>query len=541
MIAAIRPMRYSQKTKLLLMVAMTIIAVIAVYTWLVVDLQSRSLNQFHQLIREQAATSLKDEWHHKTRAMSQTVADLLVHPVYTLDIFETNNIVKSIQRQAVVLYIYVVDRGGRVLGDGDRQNRRLGQTLKNDSPPIREIAHAWKRQGVLDVLEISAPLRLGEEILGTVVIGFPTHEIDTGTRKLDRQLDVLFQNSLRDILSKMLAYGAVIVLIGILVAWLVARGMTRPLLKLAEETRKISAGNFDVQLKVDSQDELGALNRSFILMSRELHRREKSLNQARGDLERKKEAAEAANLAKSEFLANMSHELRTPLNHIIGFTELVVDQHFGPLNETQADYLNDVRHSSQHLLELINDILDLSKVEAGKMVVDPTEFPLAEVLQGSLTMVREKSLKRCIRLELDTRRAPEAIRADKRKFKQILYNLLSNAVKFTPDGGKVSLTAAQVPGCNGDGPLLEVGVQDTGIGIAGEDLERIFQSFEQVERSAARHFDGTGLGLTLSRRLVELHGGRIAAESEGPGRGSRFVFTLPVDGERGQTRMTGTS
>ncbi len=541
MIAAIRPMRYSQKTKLLLMVAMTIIAVIAVYTWLVVDLQSRSLNQFNQLIREQAATSLKDEWHRKTRAMSQTVADLLVHPVYTLDIFETNNIVKSIQRQAVVLYIYVVDRGGRVLGDGDRQNRRLGQTLKNDSPPIREIAHAWKRQGVLDVLEISAPLRLGEEILGTVVIGFPTHEIDTGTRKLDRQLDVLFQNSLRDILSKMLAYGAVIVLIGILVAWLVARGMTRPLLKLAEETRKISAGNFDVQLKVDSQDELGALNRSFILMSRELHRREKSLNQARGDLERKKEAAEAANLAKSEFLANMSHELRTPLNHIIGFTELVVGQHFGPLNETQADYLNDVRHSSQHLLELINDILDLSKVEAGKMVVDPTEFPLAEVLQGSLTMVREKSLKRGIRLELDTRRAPEAIRADKRKFKQILYNLLSNAVKFTPDGGTVSLTATRIPGNNGDGPLLEVGVQDTGIGIAGEDLERIFQSFEQVERSAARHFDGTGLGLTLSRRLVELHGGRIAAESEGPGRGSRFVFTLPVDGERGQTRMTGTS
>jgi signal transduction histidine kinase len=251
-------------------------------------------------------------------------------------------------------------------------------------------------------------------------------------------------------------------------------------------------------------------------------------------------AADKANQAKSEFLANMSHELRTPLNHIIGFTELVADRHFGPLNETQADYLQDVLNSSQHLLELINDILDLSKVEAGKMAVDPSEFQLLEVLEGSLTMVKEKSLKHGIQLELDTQQAPATLRADKRKFKQILYNLLSIAVKFTPDGGRVSLAAAAHPGHNGDGAAVAFSVQDSGIGIAPDDLERIFNTFEQVESSAARQFDGTGLGLALSRRLVEMHGGRIWAESEGPDQGSRFVFTLPVDTIVEPNQMTGT-
>ncbi len=268
------------------------------------------------------------------------------------------------------------------------------------------------------------------------------------------------------------------------------------------------------------------------------------------DLVNAKDEAEAASRAKSEFLANMSHELRTPLNHIIGFTELVVDKQCGDLNEVQGEYLNDALQSSRHLLSLINDILDLSKVEAGRLELEVAEIHLRMLLEGSLSMVKEKAMKHRIRLLSDINGIPEAIQADERRLKQILYNLLSNAVKFTPDGGSVTLSARyltfrdgqwltrdeQPVGLpldrddqlmRGEG-LIDISVQDTGIGIKGEDLQRIFAPFEQVEGSSSRRFAGTGLGLSLTKRLVERHGGRIWAESEGEGKGSTFRFFIPL-------------
>jgi PAS domain S-box-containing protein len=242
------------------------------------------------------------------------------------------------------------------------------------------------------------------------------------------------------------------------------------------------------------------------------------------EIRRAKEAAETANRTKSDFLANMSHELRTPLNHIIGFTEMVVDKRLGDLKTRQQKYLNNVLQSGWHLLSLVNDILDLSKVEAGKLELVPGPVNLKHLLQNSLVMVKEKAAKHGIRLSLDVDGVPESITADERKLKQILYNLLSNAVKFTPDRGRVQCEA-RLADENRD---IEISVTDTGIGIQPDDLKRIFDPFEQVDGSSSRRFEGTGLGLSLTKKLVELHGGRIWAESDGVGKGAAFRFTIPL-------------
>jgi signal transduction histidine kinase len=260
-----------------------------------------------------------------------------------------------------------------------------------------------------------------------------------------------------------------------------------------------------------------------------------------------KKGAEAASRAKSDFLANMSHEVRTPLNHIIGFTELVVDRQCGDLNEVQEEYLKDVLTSSRHLLSLINDILDLSKVEAGKLDLEVGEIHLRRLLEGSLDMVKEKALKHRIRLLTKMDGIPEAIQADERKLKQILYNLLSNAVKFTPDGGVVTLAACRLFSQDSQwrseegrvepipfapssaGEWVKISVRDTGVGLKAEDLDRIFTPFEQADNSASRRYQGTGLGLSLTRRLVELHGGKIWAETGGEGKGSSFHMILLKD------------
>jgi PAS domain S-box-containing protein len=234
--------------------------------------------------------------------------------------------------------------------------------------------------------------------------------------------------------------------------------------------------------------------------------------------------AEAANLAKSEFLANMSHELRTPLNAIIGFSEVLADQIFGNLNDKQLRHVGHVVNSGHHLLQVINEILDLSKVESGTMELRPDRTDVPELMENALMMIRETALKNGLRtkLRVDEEFAGTYVYVDQVKMKQILFNLLSNAARFTPEGGTIELEARR----NND--LLQVRVADTGIGVEQKDRERIFRSFEQVDSSYARRQQGTGLGLTLTKRLVELHGGRIWVESEGDGKGSTFTFEIPT-------------
>jgi len=287
------------------------------------------------------------------------------------------------------------------------------------------------------------------------------------------------------------------------------------------------------------------------MRSQELEKEIEVRKMAEEELKAAKNEAENANEAKSDFLANMSHELRTPLNHIIGFTELVVDKNFGDLNEIQEEYLNDSLNSSKHLLSIINDILDLSKVEAGKMDLVLSDISLKTLLKNSQTLISERAAIQGIQISTDIKEIPDTIKADERKLKQILYNLLSNAVKFTPRDGLVHLSACHLRMDNKQhlirqdgselaltmtgerGPMthrdfIEISVSDTGIGIKPEDLDCIFDPFEQVENRTSRRFQGTGLGLSLTQSLVELHGGKIWAESDGEGKGSTFRFVIPV-------------
>jgi len=239
------------------------------------------------------------------------------------------------------------------------------------------------------------------------------------------------------------------------------------------------------------------------------------------EIQDKSRQLEVANQHKSEFLANMSHELRTPLNAIIGFSEVLLERLFGELNEKQDDYLKDIHSSGRHLLNLINDILDLSKVEAGRMELDVSTFDLPTAIANAMTLIRERAQRHGIAMAQDV--APELgdVVADERKFKQILLNLLSNAVKFTPDGGRIDVSARRI-----DDNII-VAVHDTGIGIAAEDQDAVVEEFRQVGRHYTSKQEGTGLGLALTRRFVELHGGRISVEST-PGRGSTFTFTIPI-------------
>jgi len=238
------------------------------------------------------------------------------------------------------------------------------------------------------------------------------------------------------------------------------------------------------------------------------------------EIEQKSRQLEAASRHKSEFLANMSHELRTPLNAVIGFSEVLGEKMFGELNEKQNEYVDDIHSSGQHLLSLINDILDLSKIEAGRMELELAKFDLPLAVENAITLVRERATRHGVSLHREIDKDLGDFVGDERKIKQVLLNLLSNAVKFTPEGGRIEIKAIPVDGS------VQISVSDTGIGITPEDQATIFEEFRQVGTADAQKHEGTGLGLTLAKKFVELHGGRIWVESE-VGKGSTFTFTLP--------------
>ncbi len=292
-------------------------------------------------------------------------------------------------------------------------------------------------------------------------------------------------------------------LLGFVLSW----SLTRPIQRIDARLAAISSGDFSGHVDVGNRDELGALATN--------------VNRMNDELRRLYSEYEAASRHKSEFLANMSHELRTPLNAIIGFSQVLRDGMFGEVNEKQSEYLDDIITSGNHLLSLINDVLDLSKVEAGQVELEMAPFSLQDALERGLVVVRERASGEGVNVTLAADADANMVEGDERRIQQVIFNLLSNAVKFTPSGGDVDVTTARV---NGE---VWISVTDTGPGIAPEDHERLFDEFQQADAGIEQR-EGTGLGLSLSKRLVELHGGHIWVESE-LGKGSTFTFTLPAE------------
>jgi signal transduction histidine kinase len=403
--------------------------------------------------------------------------------------------------------VYVVDGADQVVAHPDA-TITLRHTDLSLYPPLRELRIAAK-DTVARMIE--APGLEG----GMVLI--------SAAPILSAQWLVVTEQPKAEVLAPVyesLARSAVLLICGLLAAillsYFLARRLSRPILEVRKGAERVASGEFSARIDVKTGDEVEALANEFNRMAEQLQDYTTGLERKVAE---KTFELETANRHKSEFLANMSHELRTPLNAVIGFSDALKEKMFGELNAKQLEYVQDIHASGQHLLSLINDILDLSKIEAGRMELDPQAFDVAAALDNCRTLIRERARGRGLRLSFGVPDNLGQWVGDARKFKQIVLNLLSNAVKFTPPGGEVSLAARNEP------DALVVAVTDTGPGIAPADQAIIFEEFRQL-KVLGDPKEGTGLGLALTRRLVELHGGTIRVESA-KGRGATFTVRFP--------------
>jgi signal transduction histidine kinase len=469
--------------------------------------------------------------------------------------FLLKQLVEGIIREEDVLYAVLLSYSGEVVAAAHSQQlaaipprtapRESFQSVSWTDPLTHAYQILW---GGVVIYEITYPIktkqvrREREEIglaLDTALRegGLSGSERAIGLAAVGMSLSLKQVNqTIVSIFRSIALLTALVILAGVGVTVFLVKIIAGPVKQLAEATRQIAEGDLKFHVGIKSRDEIGELAASFNRMASSVEQRENELRAHADELDRLNRQLvhqqeelrqinsklEAASRHKSQFLANMSHELRTPLNAILGFAGILANESLAPPGAAERkEFLTNIASSGKHLLGLINEVLDLSKIEAGKVEINLERFSVSEVLDGVRQIVEPMAANKRVDIQVGIDPKLETLTADVLKVKQILYNLLSNAIKFTPEGGNVRVRAAVV----GDG--AQFAVTDTGIGIRPEDRERIFQEFEQVEMSAERRFEGTGLGLTLAKKFVELQGGRIWLESE-VGKGSTFTFSLPL-------------
>ena len=473
-------------------------------------------------------------------------------------------LVEGVIREEDVLYAVVQNEAGELLaGAHSAQLRQLPPTTV-DRRALKGTAWADASTQAYEITwgqevfyEISFPIKIKQVRRAREEIGLTLDETlgigeASGTEKTIGVAAVGMSLSLKrvnatinNIYRNIALLTFVVILVGIGVTVFLVRVIAGPVNELAMAAKRIAEGDLSSHVRITARDEIGELADSFNRMAESVRQREGELRTHASELDRLNQQLvlqqqelreinsqlEAASRHKSQFLANMSHELRTPLNAIIGFAGILLNESTLPHGRVERkEFLENIISSGRHLLGLISEILDLSKIEAGKVMLALEPFSPRDVLEEVRHTVEPMATKKRITIEVKIDPQLSTLTADVGKLKQILYNLLSNAIKFTPEAGNVSVRASST------GERTEFAVTDTGIGIRPEDQDRIFQEFEQVEMSAERRFEGTGLGLALAKKLVELHDGRIWVEST-VGKGSTFAFTLPSKGARESTHI----
>jgi signal transduction histidine kinase len=521
------------RVKFLLLVSFGFIVSGLVFGWAFSRQYNRMLRTEFQkrgetLVRGLAANGRLDVWVGNKERLSRLVesareeSDVVAASVYSSgrEVLARTEKVRGAAAERPPPVPRFVEVEGKTLPNGER-------ALSFRAPVELQVEAGRSPDETAELLGGTAAKATRTETIGTVEIVFGLSDVE------QRIADV--QVTTMEITVGVVGVGIVLVL-------MLSRVFVAPIERIAVTARRIAGGDFRSRATVRSRDELGELADAFNTMTTTLGEREEELRRVNLSLEQKvrertaelelKQSQlitanvelERASRLRSEFLANMSHELRTPLNAVNGFSELLLEETYGPLLPKQRRYVDNILASGKHLLQLINDILDLSKIEAGRMDVRQEEFSLRQAIESAASVIQPLAQKKGLAVEVTVEDGLDHLRLDPGKTKQILYNLMSNAVKFTDNGG-IQISAARPPAAP---QWVEIVVADTGIGIRPDDQVRIFREFEQVDGSHARRYEGTGLGLALTRRLVELQGGTIRVDSE-IGRGSRFVIRLPAE------------
>jgi signal transduction histidine kinase len=420
-----------------------------------------------------------------------------------------------------------------------RENNRFNDTLARiegaaplDERTLIQLIRAAQEDAmgvVADIANLIREQKLEEAMAALVTRQDPLYRKIEGLVRQVVALEQQRMESLRESFAAanrrsllvMAGFAALAIVLALLFGFVISWSFILPVQEAHGFLRQVAAGNFGVTVRVANRDEFGGLAENMNRMSRELQRLDEQQKRAAGELQSLNERLGAASRAKSEFLASMSHELRTPLNAILGFTELILDDLYGEVPPALREPLADVQTNARHLLRLINDVLDLSKIEAGRMELALADYSVADVLETVRASLRSLAVEKGLDFVVSAPPDLPLAHGDGKRITQCLLNLAGNAIKFTKEG-QVTIAAEVL-----QGDTLRYCVSDTGIGIPADQLDNVFAEFRQVDVTVAHEYGGTGLGLSITKKFVELHGGRIRVESE-PGKGSTFSFEVPL-------------